>query len=202
MADKPDYTAIYSEYDFVFVVDGSGSMSNTDTPNGKSRWNYVRETIGAFAREVGEVDSDGMGFVVFNQGQVTAQDGVDAKTIESVFTEKSPRGGTPLAEALRAALKLAGKSSKKDMVIVVTDGEPDDKRGVIDAITQAANNTPSDDALTILFIQVGHDTAATSFLKGLDDDIKAKHDIVDVKTVDEAERFGSIGELVAAAIAG
>ncbi|WP_180288410.1 hypothetical protein [Delftia sp. 60] len=49
---------------------------------------------------------------------------MDACKLAEVFAARGPRSSTPLAEELTAALKLAGKSDKKDFVIVFTDAYP------------------------------------------------------------------------------
>lgn len=190
-----------SEYDFIVVVDASGSMSTEDM-KGKSRWDHMQETVGAFARDIGKIDGDGIGLVVFGGSNVQPFDGVTAGKLDEIFTSRSPRGGTPLAEALTAALGLAGKSDKKDFILVITDGVPDDKSAAADVIRAASNKLESDDELTILFVQVGHDAGATAYLKSLDDDLQGcKFDIVDAKTIEQAENYATTVELVVAAIA-
>jgi Mg-chelatase subunit ChlD len=200
MTDQATAAAL-SEYDFVVVVDASGSMGETDMPGGKSRWNYMQETATAFARDLSAIDSDGIGLVLFSGASVQSFDGVNADKVKEAFASRSPRGSTPLAEALTAALTLAGKSDKKDFIIVFTDGVPDDKAAAADVIRKASNKQESDDALTILFVQVGRDGEATRFLQKLDDDLTGcKFDIVDAKTMDEAEKFATTADLVIAAI--
>lgn len=190
-----------TEYDFIVVIDASGSMSTEDMPGGRSRWQYMQETAESFCRDICKLDADGIGMVVFSGANVQTYDGVDANKVREVFQSRSPRGSTPLAEALTAAFQLAGKSEKKDFIIVFTDGEPDDKAAAARAITQQANKQANDEDLTILFVQVGTDGGATRYLKSLDDDLRgAKFDIVDVKTQAEAEAFASTADLVAAAI--
>lgn len=189
-----------TEYDFIVVVDASGSMSTPDV-KGRTRWAAVQETAEQFTRDLSAIDSDGIGLVVFNGNAVKSFDGVDANKLSEVFATTNPRSSTPLAEALTEALKLAGKSDKKDFIIVFTDGVPDDKAAAAKVIVDAANRQETDDALTILFVQVGSDAAATAYLKSLDDDLTgAKFDIVDAKTVTEAEAFNTTAELVIAAI--
>ena len=166
-----------SEFDFIVVVDASGSMT-TDDVKGRTRWQAVQETAEQFTRDLAKLDSDGIGLVVFNGQAVDSFDGVDAS-------------------------KLAGKSDKKDFVIVFTDGVPDDRAAAAKVIVDASNKLQSDDELTFLFVQVGHDRAATDYLRELDDNLKgAKFDIVDAKTVAEAESFASTADLVLAAIDG
>lgn len=192
--------ATLSEYDFVIAIDASGSMT-TDDVKGRSRWDTMQETVGAFARDLNKLDADGLGLVIFNGQAVESFDGVTPAKLDEIFKTRSPRSSTPLAEGLQAALKLAGKSEKKDFIIVFTDGVPDDKAAAAKVIIEASHKQETDDALTILFVQVGHDTAATTFLRQLDDELTtAKFDIVDAKTIDEAEAFASTADLVLAAI--
>ena len=190
-----------SEYDFVVVVDKSGSMGEPDMPGNKSRWAYMQETAVAFARDIAAIDSDGIGLVLFSGASIISQDGVGVDKVKELFAANRPSGSTPLAEALEAALKLAGKSDKKDFVVVFTDGVPDDKDAAAKVIINQANSQETDDSCTILFVQVGRDAGAAAYLKSLDDDLKgAKFDIVDAKTLDEAEQFASTAELILAAI--
>ena len=196
----PEQIAKLSEYDFIVAIDVSGSTSETDTKTGASRLSYMAETTIAFSRELAAIDSDGIGLVTFG-ASVKSYDGVNADKIKEVFATTGSRGTTPLAEALIAALALAGKSDKKDFIMVLTDGIPDNKTEVERVIREAANKMTTDDELTILFVQVGRDAAATAFLAKLDDELTGcKFDIVDAMTIEQAEQFDSIADLVLKAI--
>lgn len=190
-----------TEYDFIAVIDASGSMSTDDMPGGRTRWQYMKETAESFCRDISKIDSDGIGLVVFGGANIQSWDGVDATKVHDVFTDRSPRGSTPLAEGLQAALKLAGKSDKKDFIIVFTDGEPDDQQAVVKTIKDQANRQTNDDDLTFLFVQVGRDPGAAKFLNKLDNDLTgAKFDIVCCRSMDEAEQFASTVDLIAYSI--
>lgn len=193
---------VLSEFDFVVVLDASGSMSTEDM-KGRSRWAYMQESVESFARDVSKFDSDGIDLVVLSGSTgIDSHQGVSAEHVAQVFRQRSPRGSTPMAEALQAALKLAGKNNKKDFILVFTDGVPDDQNAVARVLRDASNALNADDELTVLFVQVGYDQSATAYLRNLDDNLKgAKFDIVDCKTIEEAERFASTGELILAAIA-
>lgn len=78
----------------------------------------------AATRDLAKLDSDGIGLVVFNCQGVESFAGVDASKLAEVFAALGPRSSTPLAEELTAALKLDGKSDKKDFVIVFIDAYP------------------------------------------------------------------------------
>ena len=173
----------------------------TEDMKGRSRWGYMQETAEQFARDLGKLDSDGVDMVVLSGQGVDSYQGVAAEKMGEIFRARQPRGSTPLAEALQAALKLAGKSDKKDFIMVFTDGIPDDKDAAARIIRDQANKLAADDECTILFVQVGYDADATRYLKKLDDELTGcKFDIVDAKTIDEAEKFATIADLVLAAI--
>jgi Mg-chelatase subunit ChlD len=193
-----------SEYDFVVVVDKSGSMGEPNKAGTASptRWAAMQESVMAFVRDIEAIDADGIDVVELG-GDCKTHTGVTSQTVRDMFASMSPRGSTPLAEALTAALALAGKSDKKDMIVVFTDGVPDNAAAAAKVIVDASNALETDDALTFLFIQVGDDAAATKYLQSLDDDLKgAKFDIVDAKTIAEAEKFATTAELITAAISG
>ncbi len=194
-------TASLTEYDFIAVVDSSGSMGEpVKKGSTTTRWEAMQESVMTFVRDVEKLDTDGIDVVQLG-GACQSWQGVTSDKVRDMFGTMSPRGGTPLAEALEVALQLAGKSSKKDFIVVFTDGVPNDQSAAAKVIINAANRQETDDALTILFIQVGDDAAATKYLRDLDDNLKgAKFDIVDAKTVEEADKFTTTADLILAAI--
>lgn len=197
-----DPATILSEYDIIVVADASGSMSDDDCPHGQTRWDYMQESVLNIARAANKIDADGIGLVIFGGTNITSADGLKNTDIKAAFAARGPGGSTPLAQALTAAFALAGKSDKKDLVVVFTDGVPDDKAAAADVIRKQAASQATDDACTVLFVQVGHDAAAAKYLRDLDDNLKgAKFDIVDAKTMTEVEQFPSVAELLVAAIA-
>lgn len=199
MATEQQIAAL-SEYDFIAVIDASGSMGTEDC-KGRSRWAYMQETAESFVRDMQKLDSDGIDVVVFSGSSIDSHQGVTVDKVSDIFKNRAPRGGTPLAEALTAGLKLAGKSDKKDFIIVFTDGVPDDKAAAAKVIRDQSNKQSADDECTFLFVQVGYDGAATAYLKMLDDDLSGcKFDIVDAKTIEEAEKFASTADLILEAI--
>lgn len=202
MSQTQSNIAALSNYDFVVLVDASGSMAEpVKAGAGRTRWEAVQESALGFARDVGALDSDGIDVVIFSGAGIQSHTGVTADKVKDVFATRGPRGSTPLAEALTEGLKLAGKSDKKDFIVVFTDGVPDDKAAAAKVIIEAANRQESDEDLTILFVQVGDDAAATAYLKSLDDDLTgAKFDIVDARTVQEADQFPTTADLILAAI--
>jgi len=193
----PSADAKLTEYDFIVCIDTSGSMGEAvKAGSNVTRWQAVQESAMTLVRDVEKFDADGLGLVLFGAA-VQSFDGVTSDKAREVFANNGPRGSTPLAEALQAALALAGKSDKKDFIVVFTDGVPNDKDAAARVIIEASNKQASDEDLTILFIQVGDDAQAKAYLAKLDDSLTgAKFDIVDVKTCEEADAFPSTTALI------
>lgn len=189
------------EFNFILVGDASGSMSAEDMKN-RSRWDYMRESFLHFSRELNKIDSDGIGVVLFSGKTITAKDNCTPTDVESMFTLTKPGSSTPMAEALAKALEMAKGSSKKVYIQVWTDGVPDNAKAVEDLIRKQANSQNADEDCTFQFVQVGYDKGATAYLKELDNLVGAKFDIVNVVTIEEAEKFDDIVDLINAGIAG
>lgn len=187
MVDNRDYT---------LIIDKSGSMAMADKPGGKSRWVTMQESTLALAAKCEELDPDGITVYVFS-GKFRRYENVTASKVQQIFRENEPSGRTDLAAVLQDAIAqyFQRKGSKQtklngETIIVVTDGEPDDRKAVMKVIIEASRKMDRDEELAISFIQIGNDPQATKFLKVLDDDLQgagAKFDICDTVTMDDME---------------
>lgn len=189
-------TDALKKYDYVVMIDKSGSMSRGGCPGNKTRWQHVQEQAENVARICGQFDDDGIDVVVF-AGSAKEYHGVTADKVEQVFKENSPGGGTDTAGALKMVLdayferKKAG-SAKPLIVLCFTDGEPDSQEELSKVIIDATKKIESDEEIGISFLQVGDDSGARAFLKSLDDDLTgkgAKFDIVDTENDLEMEKL-------------
>lgn len=195
--------------DYVLMIDKSGSMSTPDAPNGWSRWKYAQESAMAIARKTAEFDPDGITVVPFASSHKVYEN-TTPDTLDRVFKENEPSGSTNLAGALKTvfdsynARKKAGTTKPGgEILLVITDGQPDSTDDAMKRIVDFGNGLENaDDEYGISFIQIGKDASATAFLKKLDDELVpkygAKYDIVDAKTIDEVEEIGLTETLVAA----
>ncbi|MDJ0631913.1 MAG: VWA domain-containing protein [Xenococcaceae cyanobacterium MO_188.B29] len=184
--------------DYTLIIDKSGSMTRKDQAGGKSRWQMMQESTLALASKCEEFDPDGITIYTFS-GRFRRYDNVTSEKVEQIFRENEPSGRTDLAGVLQDALndyfqrKASGQTKANgDTILVVTDGEPDDRKAVMRAIVEASRKMDKDEELAISFIQVGSDPDATKFLKLLDDELQgagAKFDIVDTITMDDMEDF-------------
>jgi len=182
--------------DYTLIIDKSGSMSIKDQPGGKSRWNVMQESTLAIASKCEEFDPDGITLYLFS-GRFKRYDNVTSNKVSQIFQENEPSGRTDLAGVLTDAMnsyfqRKSARQTKQngETILVVTDGEPDDRKAVMKVIIEASRKMDRDEELAISFIQVGTDTDATRFLKVLDDELQsagAKFDIVDTVTIDDME---------------
>jgi hypothetical protein len=194
--------ALMSEYDIHLLIDSSGSMNYPHiTGQHQTRWQVANELCATISAAAKEIDGDGINIVTFGADTITYNN-VTPDTLPSIFT-KLPTGSTPLHLGLDAIFKVAGGTSKKDMIVCLTDGCPDNPQAAAASIVAQANSQTADDDCTVLFIQVGNDASATSYLKMLDDNLKgSKFDIVDAVTAEDVYKAPSIAHLLQAAITG
>ncbi|MEA5506653.1 VWA domain-containing protein [Halotia wernerae UHCC 0503] len=185
-----------SDRDYTLIIDKSGSMSTPDQVGGRSRWEIAQESTLALARKCEQFDPDGITIYVFS-GRFKRYDDVTSAKVAQIFLENDPSGTTNLAGVLQDALnnyfqrKTAGKTKPNgETILVITDGEPDDRKAVFEVIINATRQMERDEELGISMIQVGSDSQATKFLKALDDQLQgvgAKFDICDTVTLDDLE---------------
>ncbi|MEH2319646.1 vWA domain-containing protein [Nostoc sp.] len=193
-----------SDRDYTLIIDKSGSMSTPDQVGGRSRWEIAQESTLALARKAEQFDPDGITLYLFS-GRFKRYDDVTSAKVAQIFLENDPSGTTNLAGVLQDALnnyfqrKAAGKSKPNgETILVITDGEPDDRKAVFEVIIHATRQMERDEELGISIIQVGSDAQATKFLKALDDQLQsvgAKFDICDTVTLDDLEEMSLVDVL-------
>jgi hypothetical protein len=187
---------LLEQRDYTLIIDKSGSMSVRDQPSSKSRWEVMQETTLALASKCEELDPDGITIYLFS-GRFKRYDNVTSNKVPQIFRENEPSGRTDLASVLLDATnsyfqrKASGQTKTNgETILIVTDGEPDDRKAVMKVIIEASRRMDRDEELALSFIQVGTDAQATKFLKILDDELQgagAKFDIVDTVTMDDME---------------
>jgi uncharacterized protein with von Willebrand factor type A (vWA) domain len=185
-----------SDRDYTLIIDKSGSMSTPDQVGGRSRWEMAQESTLALARKCEQFDPDGITVYLF-AGRFKRYDDVTSAKVAQIFLENDPGGTTNLAGVLQDATnhyfqrKASGQAKPNgETILVITDGEPDDRKAVFEVIINASRQMERDEELGISIIQVGSDPQATKFLKALDDQMQgigAKFDICDTVTLDDLE---------------
>jgi|GEM_PF-96943 len=209
-AARPQQEArVLANRDYTIVIDKSGSMSMNDCPGGKTRWEGAQEGTEAIARKCATFDPDGITVYMFGSS-FKRHDNVTPDKVTQIFAEHEPFGTTDTAGVLSdvfkhwAARKKAGDLKNGETVLVITDGEPNDRQAVSRVIKEVTGQMDADAELAISFLQIGKDQTAQQFLQYLDDGLEAegaKFDIVDTKTFAEIEEKGmTLTEVLTAAI--
>lgn len=175
---------------FIFGVDVSASMGNTDCPGGMSRIEYLKEKVKLFATEASKYDEDGIDVLTFGQ-HVKAYSGVTAEKANEVISNiKANEMATYTHELITTAFEMHKAGGYEQTVLfIATDGAPSDAAAVRKAIVDVTNVVANDKEFCISILTVGQiDAGLKAFLTELDDDLPgAKHDIVDVKTLEEVD---------------
>lgn len=176
---------------FIFGLDVSGSMATTDCPCGLSRIEFSKEKAIQFATEASKWDSDGIDLLTFGH-QVKKYPNVTAeKAAEIIGALKANEGSTDTAGLIRKAFERHKAIGSEDQTVlfIVTDGQPNDREAVKQAIIDITNAVKDEREFNISFLTVGRiDDGLKAFLAGLDDDLKgAKYDIVDVKELESVD---------------
>lgn len=179
------------KYDFIVLVDKSGSMSTEDCPGGKSRWDYAQENVLAIARECQKYDDNGITVGVFANKLKLYENVTDgAGMLEKIFSENRPGGSTDTAGALDHVIQeyLASDKSKPIICVIITDGTPDDEQALVKVIVNATGKISTREEIGLEFVQIGKDAHAHAFLERLDNNLTAegaKLDIVNTVTADD-----------------
>lgn len=175
---------------FIFGFDVSGSMATKDVPGGGTRSSYLHEKLVQFVGEAEKYDPDGVDVIAFGHN-ITVHQGVTAANAKELFQKLKPvEAATDTAGLVKKAWEMhkAGKY-EQTVLFVATDGAPSDEQALENAIAEITEKMGDEREFNISFLVVGEPNADLSaFLTKLDDNLPgAKHDIVDVKRLDEVD---------------
>lgn len=139
------------------LVDTSGSMYNRSRLNGKYRFDVANEVALSLAlafEGCNHLDTEVTYFPgVCTEFETVAKPKSDILSRAAYFDQR-PRGGTPMAQALMHAIYGFEKGSfKRNIVLIITDGDPDNAQSVKDLIVQAEQMN-----IEIYSIRIGHNT--------------------------------------------
>lgn len=173
---------------FIFLFDVSGSMSATDTPSGATRIDYLKEKLRTFVEEAGKYDDDGIDLITFGHAVTVKPKLTPANAGSVIAALQANESATATDKAIAKAYEMHKAGGyEQTVVFVATDGAPSDKNAVKEVIRGIAAELKDEHAFALSFLLVGKDQGIRAFTKEMDDDLKAKHDIVDVKELDEVD---------------
>jgi len=216
-----------SSHDVVLIIDKSHSMIKKDClqialgPDADSsiiddqstapisRWQWCREQTLDLTEKTQGILPAGVSLVLFS-GEYLVFNNVDAKLIETIFTNYAPKGSTNTTGALKSQLDQyfkrrshLGQGTKPLLIAVITDGCPDDPSKLRYTIIDATRHMKTSGEILITFLQIGNDPNGGKLLEELDNrlvDRKAQFDIVNVVPYTEMRKIGLTRALVSAII--
>ncbi|HEY9790080.1 MAG TPA: VWA domain-containing protein [Candidatus Obscuribacterales bacterium] len=200
-------TKLLKGRDLVVLIDRSGSMSTTDCPQAMSRWDWCKMQTMQLSQDVSQVFPRGFTLVLFNNHTLVTEN-ADVNAIASAFQNNKPDGGTDTAGALTQQLKAFGQrkneaATKPLVLVVITDGAPNDENKLRNTLVAAANDATNADDISVVFVEVGEDNQATADLEDLERNLNqegAKFNIVHSVLFDRVIQRGllrSVAEVVA-----
>lgn len=168
-----DHYAGLSQFDTVFLIDDSGSMSGAN-------WRQTSEALSVIVPICTAYDSDGVDIYFLNNPVARTQVRSSAEVL-SIFSTVRPSGATPTGRRLGELFSLYLKSYKRNPgikpmnIIVITDGEPTDpqklEKNIINTAKELDSLGAKDRQVGVQFFQVGSDEAATESLEELDNSL-------------------------------
>jgi hypothetical protein len=207
--------------DVVLIIDKSRSMAKKDClrvpldlqedndghlSSPISRWDWCHEQTLDLSRKMQAFMPGGVTLVLFSSEFVVFNN-IDAKEIETIFTDYEPNGKTNTTGALKSRLDLyfeqrdsVGQDTKPLLIAVITDGCPDNPSNLRYAIVDATRKMKTPGEILITFLQIGNDPKGSKQLEELNNgglvDRKSQFDIVNVVPFKEMRKIGLARALI------
>ncbi|CAN5263974.1 hypothetical protein BH11CYA1_BH11CYA1_02280 [soil metagenome] len=173
-ADK--FFKAMSPYQVVLLIDHSGSMNGGlgIGPYDQSRWAWCRNQISDFSRYCGNRLRGGITLIPFNDS-FEVHEHASEKDLEDVFNTIVPSGETdictPLASAIDSHLSDPDHENKPVLIVVLTDGLPNQGGSLDKLISQATNALRNHQEMSITFLTVGQAPEGDELIEHLDNDL-------------------------------
>eukprot|EP01126_Amoeba_proteus_P011316 TRINITY_DN14549_c0_g2_i14.p1 TRINITY_DN14549_c0_g2~~TRINITY_DN14549_c0_g2_i14.p1 ORF type:complete len:319 (-),score=59.13 TRINITY_DN14549_c0_g2_i14:179-1135(-) len=160
---------------YTIILDKSGSMTYSDGFG--MRWADAKEACEHMADAMESLAINGMTMYLFSESQSShpKYTGLTcSRDIQRIFESNNPAGGTDMSGVLRQALNDHFVHREQEHILVITDGEPNNRDDVVRTLVEGINKLALPDELGITFMQVGHDREAAQFLHELQDCLTEK----------------------------
>lgn len=167
---------------------------------GTSRWEWCLHQTSDLSRQTQQIYSQGITVVLFSSGFVTLPN-VTLDQLPRVFNDNFPFGGTNLGPALGSQIgeyfrrrEYTGGNIKPLMIGIITDGCPNNRQAVRQAIIQATQLMRGPQEITIIFFLIGGmDYVGEAFVQDLTVNLVrqgARFPIVRAVSFGELQRLG------------
>lgn len=186
-------TNLLQNRDYTLIIARTADEFAPNPPNFAERWNAALESIVVLAQTCETFDPDGITLYVSCKGnegdcEFLQYENVTSGNLLSVIKDHYPPRKIRIQTVLQAALhsyfarKADGQTQPNgEIIVILLDGEPEDRMAVARTIREATHQIDSDEELGISFLQIGDNAIATGFLTALDENLQgagAAFDIV------------------------
>jgi len=161
---------------YTMIVDKSGSMASKDHHD-VSRWHDAKRAAEQMSERIERFHTpSGMTLYLFSSpGKHPKYEGLrTCEDIHNIFHHTHPDGSTDLAGVINQAFADHFAHGQQEHILIVTDGVPDNKDTVINALIGGINRLRDENELGVTIMQVGNDHAAADFLHELQDCLTEK----------------------------
>ncbi|KAJ9450414.1 hypothetical protein DIPPA_03491 [Diplonema papillatum] len=132
IADANELTALEG-FEIVFICDDSGSMGLSSVPVAErrlgvaspTRWDELKDTVTTVAEVACCFDDDGIDVYFLNRSPVLNCSSCNDPRLIAAFQHR-PAGRTPLTTTVQRVISEKRGSEKPVLLLIATDGEPDD----------------------------------------------------------------------------
>lgn len=158
---------VLKNYDVVFILDDSGSMSIRDRVGGPTRWDELKETVQTMIEFAAYFSSYGTDLHFLNRPSVTlVRDAEDPRVLDCF--RHPPRGLTPLTEKVRQVVASRSVEDPPLLLVIATDGEPN---GGSELFKQALDDIIKDPSREVRFqiMACTDDDSSIAWLNKFDD---------------------------------
>ena len=161
-----------SKYDISILLDRSGSMNEEldrfQMGGRVSRWEWCRQQAESLSKQIASVFPSGITVLPFSN-HADRYTNVSAAGLNRIFIATEPEGSTMLDEAVGLELdhflfnRSTGRSKKPLLMVVITDGSPNDPQKVVDEILHVSRKIERDE-VKIVFFMIGDDPMSLAFI--------------------------------------
>ncbi len=195
--DETKLVKAIGPYDIVILVDRSGSMNGGlgIGPQDITRWTWCRQALAGFAQFCQDRLPQGarqLTIIPFNSGFEEFKTNTP-QALEQVFDSFVPEGGTniyaPLNHVLRQHFTNVPGHRHPLLIVVMTDGLPNEGDNVQDLIISASKTVADPSELVITFMEVGKTAESDALVDLLDHKLVPQGAPVDLVTSNKFEHL-------------
>lgn len=179
------------DYDFIVMLDVSGSMKNFMPTEGCSQWSWCSSQISRFTQSLNNRFSKGVTLILFNH-QYNVNKISSVSELQSLMRSQFPGGGTDISNPLQAAILQKINTGRPTMIVVLSDGKQQCNVSSQEVVLTSMKTLSGPNDLKITFLQIGEGELPL-LLQDMDSGLVAKgapFDIVNIRTFDQVRALG------------